>query len=157
MTINEAKLNEFLGKTVGDIGAGMSAALVVIGDKLGLYKAMAAQGPLTPSQLAKATGTNERYIREWLGNQAAGGYVTYDAATGKYTLPEEQAFCLTNEYGNIFFPGAFQIVLAAQLATPRILEDFRTGEGLAWGDQDPSLFEGTERFFRPNYIGNLTG
>lgn len=157
MAINETKLNEFIGKAVGDIGAGMSAALIVIGDKLGLYKAMSGAGPLSSSELAKRTGLNERYVREWLGNQAAGGYVSYDAVSGKYTLPEEQAFCLTNEYGNVFFPGAFQIVLAAQLATPRITKAFKTGEGIAWGDQDPSLFEGTERFFRPSYIGNLIG
>lgn len=155
MAINETKLNEFVGKAVGDIGAGMSAALVIIGDKLGLYKALAGAGPLTSIELAKRTGTNERYVREWLANQAAGGYLEYDAQSGRYTLPEEQAFCLTDEYGGVFFPGAFQLLLAAQLALPKITENFKTGGGLAWGDQNPMLFEGTERFFRPNYLGSL--
>ncbi len=154
-SINEARLNEFIGKAVDDIGAALSAALVVIGDKLGLYKAMAGAGPVTPASLAQRTGTTERYIREWLANQAAGGYVTYDPATGTYTLPPEQAFALADESSPAFLPGAFQVIAAAFKAEPRVAENFRTGAGLDWSEHDPCLFEGTERFFRPNYLGNL--
>ena len=155
-TIDEKKLNEFMGRAVGDIGAGISAALVVIGDKLGLYKAMASGGPVTSTELAARTETTERYVREWLNNQAAGGYVTYDAETRRYTLPPEQAMALADETSPAFLPGAFQIVAAAMRAEPRIANAFRTGAGLDWTEQDPILFEGTERFFRPGYIGNLT-
>src|SRR5882672_3647102 len=155
-TIDDKKLNEFMGRAVGDIGAGISAALVVIGDKLGLYKAMASGGPVTPTELAARTETTERYVREWLNNQAAGGYVTYDAETRRYALPPEQAAALADETSPAFLPGAFQIVAAAMRAEPRIANAFRTGAGLDWSEQDPILFEGTERFFRPGYIGNLT-
>jgi 2-polyprenyl-3-methyl-5-hydroxy-6-metoxy-1,4-benzoquinol methylase len=146
---------EFLGKAVGDIGAAMSGTLVLMGDKLGLYKAMAEAGPVSSTELAKLTGTAERYVREWLGNQAAGGYVTYDAATSKYTLPPEQAFCLADETSPVFLQGAFGIMSAMQKAEERMLDNFRTGGGLEWGHQHTCLFEGTERFFRSAYIGNL--
>jgi SAM-dependent methyltransferase len=155
-TIDEKKLNDFMGRAIGDIGSAISAALVLIGDQLGLYKAMAASGPVTPAQLAARTETTERYVREWLNNQAAGGYVTYDPATSRYTLPPEQAMALADETSPAFIPGAFQIVAAAMRAAPRIADAFRTGAGVEWSDQDPILFEGTERFFRPGYIGNLT-
>ena len=154
-TIDENKLNQFMGRAVGDIGAAMSAALVLIGDELGLYKAMAAAGPVTPGELAKRTETNERYVREWLNNQAAGGYVTYDASNSRYTLPPEQAAALADEASPAFIPGAFQVIAAAMKAAPRIAEAFHTGAGLDWGDQDPILFVGTERFFRSGYLGNL--
>jgi 2-polyprenyl-3-methyl-5-hydroxy-6-metoxy-1,4-benzoquinol methylase len=154
-TIDEDKLNAFMGRAVGDIGAAMSAALVLIGDELGLYKAMAAAGPITPGELAKRTETTERYVREWLNNQAAGGYVTYDPASGRYTLPPEQAAALADEASPAFIPGAFQVIAAAMRAQPRISEAFRKGGGLDWGDQDPILFVGTERFFRSGYLGNL--
>jgi 2-polyprenyl-3-methyl-5-hydroxy-6-metoxy-1,4-benzoquinol methylase len=155
MSVNEAKLQEFLGKAVGDMGAAISAILVHIGDKLGLYKAMAAAGPLTAAELAQRTGTAERYIREWLGNQAAGGYVTYDAKTGKYTLPPEQAYALADESSPVFLQGGFQVLTALYKAEPKIFENFKTGAGLDWCEHDKALFEGTERFFKPNYIGNL--
>jgi 2-polyprenyl-3-methyl-5-hydroxy-6-metoxy-1,4-benzoquinol methylase len=155
MDVNETRLQEFMGKAVGDIGAAISAALVVIGDRLGLYKAMAGAGGLTPAQLAEKTHTHERYVREWLNNQAAGGYVAYDPATGRYSLPPEQALALAEEGSPAFLPGAFQIIAAAFKAVPRIAENFRSGKGMAWGDHDPDLFEGTERFFRPSYLGNL--
>jgi 2-polyprenyl-3-methyl-5-hydroxy-6-metoxy-1,4-benzoquinol methylase len=154
-TIDEKKLNEFMGRAVGDVGAAISAALVLIGDELGLYKAMAAAGPLTPAELAKRTGTTERYVREWLNNQAAGGYVTYQPEAGRYALPPEQAAALADESSPAFLPGAFQVVAAAMRAEPRIAQAFRSGGGLEWGDQDPILFVGTERFFRPAYLGNL--
>lgn len=155
MEINPSKLQDFMGKAVGDIGAAMSANLVLLGDRLGLYKAMAAQGPLTPAELAKATKTAERYVREWLGNQAAGGYVTYDPATGRYALPPEQAAALADESSPFFLPGAFQVIAATFAAEPKIAQRFKTGKGLGWAQHDHRLFEGTERFFRPNYVGNL--
>jgi 2-polyprenyl-3-methyl-5-hydroxy-6-metoxy-1,4-benzoquinol methylase len=157
MSIDETKLNEFMGKVVGDVGAAMSAALVVVGDRLGLYKAMASQGPTTPAKLADATGTKERYVREWLNAQACGGYVAYDAKTGTYTLPPEQAFALAEDLSPASCPGVFSVARAMWSGIDRAAENFKTGGGLAWGDQHPCLFEGTERFFRAGYIGNLVG
>ena len=154
MAIDEAKLNAFMGKAVGDIGAALSAALVVIGDKLGLYRALA-QGAATPAELAKRTSTVERYVREWLGNQAAGGYVTYDPKSGRYALPEEQALALAVEGSPAFIPGAFQVIAACFAAQERITECFRSGKGMEWGEHHGCLFEGTERFFRPGYTANL--
>jgi 2-polyprenyl-3-methyl-5-hydroxy-6-metoxy-1,4-benzoquinol methylase len=156
VAINPDKLNEFMGKAVNEIGIAMSAALVLIGDKLGLYKAMANAGPMTPAEVAKKSGTAERYVREWLANQAAGGFVTYDAASGKYILPDEQAFALADEGSPAFLAGAFQIIAAIFRDEPKIAERFRSGDGLGWGEHDHRLFEGTERFFRPGYIANLT-
>jgi 2-polyprenyl-3-methyl-5-hydroxy-6-metoxy-1,4-benzoquinol methylase len=155
MAINEKKLNDFLGKAVTDIGAAMSAVLALTGDQLGLYKAMAGAGPLTPADLAQRTGTAERYVREWLANQAAGGYLEYDSKAGTYTLPDEQAYALANENSPVFLAGAFQVISAAFKAQPKIAENFKTGAGLGWSEQDRALFEGTERFFRPSYLGNL--
>jgi SAM-dependent methyltransferase len=155
MALDQTKLNDFLGKAVTDIGAAMSAVLALTGDQLGLYKAMAGAGPLTPAELAQRTGTTERYLREWLANQAAGGYLQYDAAAGTYTLPEEQAYALADENSPVFLAGAFQVVSAVFKAQPRIAENFKTGAGLDWSEHDRALFEGTERFFRPNYLGNL--
>ena len=154
--VNETKLQEFLGKVVTDVGSAMSAALVIIGDRLGLYRAMAAAGPVTPAELAQRTETTERYIREWLNAQAAGGYVTYDPSSGRYTLPAEQALALADETSPAFVPGLFQVTQAMWNGQPKIEENFRTGKGLEWGHQHPCLFEGTERFFRSGYIGNLT-
>jgi 2-polyprenyl-3-methyl-5-hydroxy-6-metoxy-1,4-benzoquinol methylase len=154
--VNDVKLQEFLGKVVTDVGAAMSAALVIIGDKLGLYRAMAASGPITPVELAKRTETTERYVREWLNAQAAGGYVTYDATTGRYTLPPEQALALADDTSPAFVPGLFQVTQAMWSGEPKIEDNFRSGKGLEWGHQHPCLFEGTERFFRSGYIGNLT-
>jgi 2-polyprenyl-3-methyl-5-hydroxy-6-metoxy-1,4-benzoquinol methylase len=154
---DEAKLNQFMEKAVGEIGAAMNAALVVIGDKLGLYKAMAGAGPMTPEELAKKTGTSERYVREWLCAQAAGGFVTYDAASGRFTLPPEQAFALAAEDSPAFLPGAFQIISSMLRDEPKIAEAFRTGAGVGWHDHCADLFQGTERFFRPNYSAHLIG
>ena len=153
-TIDQRKLEEFMGHALGDIGSGISAALVMIGDKLGLYRALAA-GPATPAELARRTETTERNVREWLNNQAAGGYVSYDAATLTFSLTPEQATALADETSPAFLPGAFQIVAAAMRAEPRIANAFRTGAGLDWTEQDPILFDGTERFFRPGYAANL--
>jgi SAM-dependent methyltransferase len=155
MTVDQTKLEQFVGRAVGDFGATISAALVVIGDKLGLYRAMAGAGPLNPAELAARTGTDERYIHPWLVNQAAGGYIEYDAATGRYELPPEQAVALTDETSPFYVGGGFQVVTAAIKAEPKIAEAFKSGGGMAWGEHDHGLFQGTERFFRPGYEANL--
>jgi 2-polyprenyl-3-methyl-5-hydroxy-6-metoxy-1,4-benzoquinol methylase len=155
MAINEVKMNELLGRFLNDFGATFHSALAVIGDKLGLYKAMAEAGPITSEDLAERTGTNERYVREWLASQAAGGYASYDSETARFFLTEEQTFALTNENGPIFLPGAFQLALSAAKSEPRIATAFKTGEGVGWHEHDAGLFPGTERFFRPGYAANL--
>jgi 2-polyprenyl-3-methyl-5-hydroxy-6-metoxy-1,4-benzoquinol methylase len=155
MAVNPDKLNEFLGKAIVDFGATFNAALVRIGDKLGLYKALAAGGPQTPAELAKKTRTAERYVKEWLCSQAAGGYVTYDSKTGKFFLSEEQAFGLADENSPAFLPGAFQCALAAVRAEEQLTDRFKTGKGMGWHEHHPELFVGTERFFRPSYAANL--
>lgn len=154
MAINEAKLNEFLGKAVGDLGAAMSAVLVSIGDELGYYKALASQA-MTPADLARHTQTNERYAREWLANQAAGGYVEYDSPSGKYHLTEEQALCLANPDSPVDLPGAYLVVQDLFHVRERATENFRTGQGMEWGEHHRCLFHGTERFFRAGYNANL--
>ena len=154
MAIDPDKLNELVGKAVGDLGATLSAALVVLGDKLGLYKAMRG-GAVTPEELAAKTGTSERYVREWLAAQAAAGYVTYDPSTGRYFLTEEQAECFTNEESPACVLGGFQGMIAAVKAAPKVMEGFRTGGGVGWHEHDPDLFQGTERFFRPGYNAHL--
>jgi 2-polyprenyl-3-methyl-5-hydroxy-6-metoxy-1,4-benzoquinol methylase len=155
MAVDMDKLHEFLGKAIVDFGATFHAALIRVGDKLGLYKGLAGGGPQTPAELAKRTGTHERYVREWLCNQAAGGYVTYDPGAGKFSLSEEQAFALADENSPVFLPGAFQVALAAAKAEERIAENFKTGKGMGWHEHHHELFEGTERFFRPGYAANL--
>jgi SAM-dependent methyltransferase len=154
MAANAEKLNAFLGKAVGDLGAAVSAVLVSLGDELGLYKELA-RGPLTSSELAGRTGTNERYIREWLGNQAAGGYVEYDKATDEYSLTEEQALCLADPNGPVDLPGAYAIVQDLFHVRETALANFRSGQGMEWGAHHPCLFHGTERFFRAGYNANL--
>src|SRR5271154_1245987 len=154
MSINEAKLNEFLGKAVGDLGAAMSAALMLVGDRLGLYRELA-KGPGTSSDLAQRTGTNERYVREWLGNQGAGGYVQFDPKMNQWSLSAEQALCLADPNGPVDMPGAYNIVEATFHALGRTLENFKTGQGMEWGEHHPCLFHGTERFFRAGYNANL--
>jgi 2-polyprenyl-3-methyl-5-hydroxy-6-metoxy-1,4-benzoquinol methylase len=154
MAVNPDRLNEFLGKAIIDFGATFHAALIRIGDKLGLYTALAS-GPQTPAELAKKTGTAERYVREWLSSQAAGGYVTYDSKSGKFFLNEEQAFALADENSPAFLPGAFQVALAAVKAEEELTKRFKTGKGLGWHEHHPEVFVGTERFFRPGYAANL--
>lgn len=155
MGIDQARLDEFVGKAVGDLGSALTAALVVVGDKLGLYKALAQAGPLTPAELAARTRTTERYVREWLNAQAAAGYVTYDAGRALYFLSPEQASALADENSPAFVLGGFQAMTAAMKAEPKLTEAFRTGKGLGWHEHDANLFEGTERFFRPGYRANL--
>lgn len=153
--VHQEKLEAFVGKALEEFGAAASAALVVMGDKLGLYRAMAGAGPLTPAELAARTNTDQRYVHPWLVNQAAGGYVAHDATTGRYWLPPEQAVALTDESSPFYVGGGFQVITSAMKAEPRISKNFKTGQGLAWGDQDAGLFQGTERFFRPGYEANL--
>ena len=158
MTIDEGRLNEFLGRFVGDLGATVAAGAVVLGDRLGLYRGLAA-GPATAAELAERTGTDTRYVTEWLRGQAAGGYVRYEAGTDgddRWSLTEEQAFALTDPDGPVFLPGAFQLALGALKAEPRIEAAFRSGAGLGWGEQDADVFDGCERFFRPGYAASLT-
>jgi len=154
MAINEERLNAFLGKAVGDLGAAISAVLILLGDELGLYRELG-KGPLTAAELAARTHTHERYVREWLANQAAGGYAQYDAGSGKYSLSEEQALSLANPNGPVDLAGAYAIVEDLFHIKQRALENFRSGKGMEWGEHHPCLFHGTERFFRAGYNAHL--
>jgi SAM-dependent methyltransferase len=154
MALDENKLHEFLGKALMDLGGAVNAVLMSIGDELGLYKALA-KGSQTPAELARNTATSERYIREWLNCQAAGGYVTYDKSTGKFFLSEEQKLCLADPNGPVDLPGASLLMQDFFHVRDRALENFRTGEGMEWGEHHPCLFHGTERFFRAGYNANL--
>jgi 2-polyprenyl-3-methyl-5-hydroxy-6-metoxy-1,4-benzoquinol methylase len=153
--VDATKLDQFVGRVLGDLGAAMSAALVVIGDKLSLYKELARNGPMSAETLAAATGTHQRYVREWLANQAAGGYVEYDSQNQTYRLTPEQAMMLADESSPLYVHGAFQIIEAAMADEPQIAEAFKTGRGFGWHEHDTRLFEGTERFFRPSYNAHL--
>jgi len=154
MAVDMEKLNVFVGQFVGDLGAAVHAGMVVIGEKLGLYKALA-EGPLNSAELAARTNTDERYVREWLGSQAAGGYVTYNEKTRQFSLSEEQAFALVNEDSPAYIPGAFQLALGSLAAVPRITESFRSGAGMGWHEHEEDVFHGCEKFFRPGYAANL--
>jgi SAM-dependent methyltransferase len=154
MQIDNDKLNEFIGRFVGDLGAAVHAGMVVIGERLGLYKALA-EGPMSASALATRTNTDPRYVREWLSSQAAGGYVAYDADTDRFSLTAEQAFTLADENSPAYLPGAFQLALGSLKAVPRITEAFRSGAGMGWGEHDTDVFHGCEKFFRPGYAANL--
>lgn len=153
--LDPEKLMEFVFRAVGEVGATLNTALVVMGDKLGLYRAMAGAGQLTPSELAERTGIAERYVREWLNAQAAGDFVAYDPDSGRYTLPPEQAVALTDESSPAYLPGFFQIALGSVLDSPRVTEASKTGEGIGWHDHVTDVHEGCERFFRPGYNANL--
>ncbi len=143
------KLMQFVFRAVDEVGATLNAALVVMGDKLGLYRALAGTGGLSPAELAERTGTAERYVREWLNAQAAGGYVTYDPDSGRYTLPPEQTVALTDADSPAYLPGFFQIALGSVLDSPRITEKARSGDGFGWHEHVHDVHEGCERFFRP--------
>jgi 2-polyprenyl-3-methyl-5-hydroxy-6-metoxy-1,4-benzoquinol methylase len=154
--IDSQRLDEFVGRFASDLGAVLHCTTVLIGDRLGLYRAMADCNWLTAEELAERTGTHLRYVREWLAAQAASGYAEYDALSGQFRLSPEQAFALTNECNPLFVPGGLQVA-ASTLADVGIIADaFENGTGVAWGEHHPDLIEGTLRFFRPNYIGNLT-
>jgi SAM-dependent methyltransferase len=154
MALDQRRLEELLGRFVNDFGATGFAATVVIGDKLGLYQALAA-GPTTPAELADRTSTHPRLVAEWLAAQAASGYVTYDPNGGRFSLSEEQAFALAHEDGPMYLPGAFQVMVAAVKDEPKVTQAFGNGTGVPWHAHDPDLFAGTERFFRPGYAANL--
>jgi SAM-dependent methyltransferase len=153
--IDQAKLEAFMGQAVTDMGACISAPLMLIGEKLGLYKAMAGAGPLTSQEVAQRAGASERYVREWLSNQAAGGYVTYDAESERYTLPDEQALALADEDSPFYILGLYDSIASLYADEDQILEAFRSGSGMGWHEHDHRLFRGTERFFRPGYRANL--
>jgi SAM-dependent methyltransferase len=153
--VDPAKLEAFVFRALDEVGATLNAALVVMGDKLGLYRAMAGAGPLEPAEVAQRAGVAERYTREWLNAQAAGGFVEYDPVTGQYTLPPEQANALTDEESPAYLPGFFQIAVGSVLDSPRITEAARSGEGIGWHDHVNDVHEGCERFFRPGYNANL--
>ena len=148
--IDPDRVMAFVGKAIGDFGALVNGALVVVGDRLGLYRALAGAGPLTARDLAERTRTTERYVREWLDAQASGGYVTYDG-DGRYSLPAEHAIALTDEDSAAFVIGGFQLGLASAKSADRLTEAFRTGDGIGWGDHDADLFPGCERLFGPSY------
>ncbi|MDQ4078432.1 MAG: methyltransferase domain-containing protein [Chloroflexota bacterium] len=154
-TVDEGKLDELVGKAIVDFGAIFHAALVVVGDKLGLYKALAEADPLTPGELAERTDTAERYVREWLNAQAAGGYVEYHPESSRYSLSPEQAMLLADESSPVFFIGAFRSAAAAVKIEPKLTEAFGTGEGIGWHEHDHDLYHGTERFYRSGYMTNL--
>ncbi len=154
MSVDMDKLNSFIGRFVGDLGAAVHTGMVVIGEKLGLYKSLAAQ-PMTSAELAAKTNTDERYVREWLASQAAGGYISYDDKAQRFFLTEEQAFTLANEDSPAYLPGAFQLALGSLAAVPRIAESFRSGAGMGWHEHDDGVFHGCEKFFRPGYAANL--
>lgn len=154
-TIDEARLEAFLGKVVDETGAAYNTMLVAIGDELGLYTALAGAGPLSSKELAARTGTAERYVREWCNAQAASGFLRYDAEAGTYELPPEQAAVLADENSPVHLAGIFQAAAAVFTMAPRIIEGFRTGLGVGWHEHGLGLFEGTERFFRSGYRANL--
>lgn len=156
MVVVEIKLQEFIGKVVNEWGAAEGALITFVGDRLGLFKAMAEAGELTPEELAKKTGTHPRIIKEWLAGQAAGGFITYNCINKTYTLPEEHALALTDENSPAYIAGFYQSLVSLFKDEEKIIEAFRTGKGLGWGDHHHYLFEGTERFFKPNYVANLT-
>jgi 2-polyprenyl-3-methyl-5-hydroxy-6-metoxy-1,4-benzoquinol methylase len=149
------KLMQFVFRAVDEVGATLNSALVVMGDRLGLYRALAGAGALSPAELAERTGTAERYVREWLNAQAAGGYVAYDPDSGRYTLPPEQTVALTDSDSPAFLPGFFQIAVGSVLDSPRITEVARSGEGVGWHEHSHDVFDGCERFFRPGYNAHL--
>jgi SAM-dependent methyltransferase len=153
--IDEQRLTAFVHQVLGELGATLNAALVVIGDQLGLYRAMAGAGALSARELAERTGTSERYVREWLNAQAAGGYVSYDATSSRYTLPAEQAAVLADDANPYFLPGAFQLMTASAADHHKIAEAFRSGAGVGWHEHNDGVFEGCERFFRPGYAAHL--
>ncbi|MCI4320414.1 MAG: class I SAM-dependent methyltransferase [Thermoplasmata archaeon] len=153
--IDEAKLNAFVGKFLNDLGAVMHGPSILIGEQLGLYKALGAAGHVTSEALAQKTGTSERYLREWLAGQAASGYVEYDAASHRYWMTPEQKFALTSENNPIYIPGGYYIASSAYKDQRKIAEAIRTGKGFGWGERHVDLFNGTKMFFKPGYLVNL--
>jgi SAM-dependent methyltransferase len=155
MALDQDKLMDFVHRFVGDLGATMTAGNVVVGQQTGLYTGLAAGGPATGDELAERTGTDPRYVTEWLRGQAAGGYVSYDDTTRRYSLTPEQEYLLADPDGAVNVPGAFTFALGTLRAQPRIAEAFRTGGGVGWHEHDQDVFAGCEQFFRPGYAAHL--
>jgi SAM-dependent methyltransferase len=155
VAIDTDKLMSFVFRAVEEVGATLNTALVVMGDKLGLYRALSGAGPLSPAELARRAGISERYAHEWLNAQAAGGYVEYDSDSGRYQLPPEQAVALTDEDSPAYLPGLFQTAIGSILDSPRVTEAAKTGAGIGWHDHVPDVHDGCERFFRPGYNAHL--
>ena len=155
MSINQERLDELLGRFVGDLGATGAAGNVVVGHRLGLYRALA-EGPATAEELARRTGTDPRYVAEWLRGQAAGGYVSCDPEAIRFSLTDEQAFALADPDGALYLPGAFLLALGALRAESQITDAFRSGSGMGWHEHHEDVFSGCEMFFRPGYVANLT-
>ncbi len=153
--LDEQKLEQFMGQAVTDMGAAMNGVLVMIGGKLGLWKAMAGAGPLTSAEVAERSGVSERYVREWASAQAASGYLEYDAEGDTFTLPPEQAMAFADEDSPVFMLGGYGVVSSAYKDRDKLTERFRNGEGFGWHEHDPDLFTGTEQFFRPGYAAHL--
>jgi SAM-dependent methyltransferase len=155
MAIDEKKRGDFMGRFVGDLGAVLHAPLVIIGERLGLYKALATSGPLSPAELARLSETDDRYVAEWLAANAASGYVEYDPRSGRYHMTPEQELTLADASSAAYVPGAFLLAMSGFIDLPKITQAFKTGEGVGWHEHHHCLFEGTEKFFRPSYAGNL--
>ncbi len=153
--IDMDKLMAFVFRAVDEVGAALNAALVVMGDQLGYYRALAERGPLTAADLARTTSTGEKYAREWLNAQAAGQYVDYEPSTASYSICPEYAIALTDESSPAFLPGLFQIAHGTVRDASRIIELARSGDGLGWHDHNTDVHVGCERFFRPGYLANL--
>jgi SAM-dependent methyltransferase len=153
--VDQTKIDEFMGRVVGELGAAISSALVALGDRLGLYRAMADGEPVSAEELAERTGTDARYVREWLSNQAAGGFVSYAPESGDFFLSPEQSIMLAQEGNPAFVAGAFQVITAAIKDEEKVARAFQTGGGVGWHEHHHDLFSGTERFFRPGYAANL--
>ncbi|MET4070822.1 SAM-dependent methyltransferase [Bradyrhizobium sp. S3.2.6] len=155
MEVNSDRLNAFMGKMITEVGAAINASLVLLGDKLGLYRVLAAKGPMNSAELARATGTNERYVREWLASQAASGYVEYDSVSGKFSMLPEQAMALADEDSPVFLGAVGNVIAAAFLDEPKITDAFKSGKGVGWNRRSECLFCGTARFFRTGYMHHL--
>jgi SAM-dependent methyltransferase len=155
MDANPDKLNVFIGKILGDVGAAMNASLMLIGDKLGLYKTLSEKGPFTSAELAQATNTSERYVREWLSAQAASGYVEYDAASGKFSMTPEQILVFGDDDSPVFMGAVGNLVAATFIDEPKVSDAFKTGKGVGWNQRSECLFCGTARFFRTGYKHHL--
>ncbi len=155
MAIDANKLQSLVGRMLGEVGAAMSGALVLVGDKLNLYSTLVESGPLSADELARKTGTAERYVREWCAAQAAAEYIEYDAKSDRYSMTPEQAALFADPNSPTFFPGMFEIAAAMMRDEPKVSEAFKTGKGVGWHEHDACLFHGTERFFRPGYAANL--
>jgi SAM-dependent methyltransferase len=155
MAVDANKLQALVGRMLCDVGAAMSGALVLIGDKLHLYATLVESGPVSSDELAKKTGTAARYVREWCAAQAAAGYIEYDAKSDRFSMTPEQAALFADPNSPTFFPGMFEIAAAMMRDEPKVSEAFKTGKGVGWHEHDACLFHGTERFFRPGYAVNL--